>query len=235
MFRVYIFIAVFLSGAALMSLEMAGLRLIQPEFGSDIIVYGSIISVFLGGLALGAFTGGKLSDRKPNVAFLGGILVVAGLATVLMPLYSDSVFTFFSPIQEGAGLSALELSLDDSGMIALYEPPDLRWVTLGVGISLFFIPSFLSGMISPYSARLLIRKLGRLGSGVGMLSALSTAGSIVGTLGSTFFLIQLLGTRRLILANGVLLIVLGALAFAVRVLARQEGSAVGEIDPAATV
>lgn len=51
MFRIYIFIAVFLSGAALMSLEMAGLRLIQPEFGSDIIVYGSIISVFLGGLA----------------------------------------------------------------------------------------------------------------------------------------------------------------------------------------
>ena len=51
---------------------MAGFRLAQPELGSDIVVWGSIISVFLGGLSAGAFTGGRLADRRPSLWFLGG-------------------------------------------------------------------------------------------------------------------------------------------------------------------
>ncbi len=228
-FRIYIFVLVVLSGASLMSLEMAGFRLVQPEFGSDIVVWGSLISVFLGGLSLGAFSGGRLADRRPSLWLLGGILVLAGLLALLMPLYSDGVFALFSP---GQGLSAEALTgaAGDGQPVAVYEPPDMRWVALGAGVALFFLPSFLLGMVSPYSARLLIRRLPRLGSGVGTISAWSTFGSIAGTLGSTFYLIQLVGTRSLIQMNGGLLAAVGAGAMVVQLLTReaQAGERAGE-------
>ena len=77
-FRAGLLATVFLAGAALMSLEMVSFRVVQPDLGSDIIVTGSLISVFLGGLALGAFLGGILADRKPCLLVLGVILMVAG-------------------------------------------------------------------------------------------------------------------------------------------------------------
>lgn len=216
--RTYVFVLVFLAGASLMSLEMAGFRLAQPEFGSDIVVWGSLISVFLGGLSLGAFSGGRLADRRPSLWLLGGILGAAGLLALLMPLYSDGVFALFSP-GRGMSVEALAGTAGEGQPIAVYEPPDMRWVTLGAGIALFFLPSYLLGMISPYSARLLIHRLPRLGTGVGMISGWSTLGSIVGTLGSTFYLIQLMGTRALIRLNGALLIAVGLGAVAVQLIA----------------
>ena len=48
----------------------------------------------------------------------------------------------------------------------------MRWVALGAGVALFFLPSFLLGMVTPYSARLLIQNLPQLGPG----SARSPAG-----------------------------------------------------------
>ena len=223
--RIYVFVLVVLAGGSLMSLEMAGFRLVQPEFGSDIVVWGSIISVFLGGLSLGAFTGGRLADRRPSLWFLGGILGIAGLLAVLMPLYSDGVFALFSP---GDGLSAAALTgVAEPQAMTVYEPPDMRWIALGAGLALFFLPSFLLGMVSPYSARLLIRHLPRLGSGVGTISAWSTLGSIAGTLGSTFYLIQLVGTRALIQLNGALLIAVGLGAFAVQLATRAARAAEG--------
>lgn len=212
--RIYTIVVVFLSGASLMSLEMAGFRLVQPEFGSDIVVWGSLISVFLGGLSLGAYLGGRLADRRPSLWFLGAILGIAGLGALLMPLYSDGVFALFSP---GQGLSMEALA---GAAVTVYEPPDMRWVTLAVGMILFFIPSLLLGMVSPYSARLLIHRLPRVGRGVGTISAWSSLGSIFGTLGSTFYLIQWLGTRSLIQLNGALLVVIGLGAATVALLAR---------------
>jgi hypothetical protein len=91
----------------------------------------------------------------------------------------------------------------------------MRFVTLGAAAIMFLVPTLLIGMVSPFSARLLIRNLPKLGSGIGMISAVSTFGSIIGTLGSTFYLIQFLGTRMLMSANGILLSVLGLAALAV--------------------
>jgi len=59
--RLGLLTTVFLAGGALMSLEMASFRLVEPEFGSGIEVWGSLISVFLGGLAIGAVAGGWLT------------------------------------------------------------------------------------------------------------------------------------------------------------------------------
>ncbi len=209
----YLFVTVFLTGASLMSLEMASFRLVQPEFGSDIIVWGSLISVFLGGMALGAFFGGRLADRFHEVWVLGVVLVLSGATIGFLPLYSDNVFSFFSP---ASPVDLRSLGIDsDAAQAAIQPPPDMRYVTLGAATVMFLVPTLLMGMVSPFSARLLIHNLPKLGSGIGMISAISTLGSIVGTLGSTFYLIAVLGTRMLIAANGILLVLLGIAAFLV--------------------
>lgn len=103
MIRILVLVAVFFSGAALMSLEMAGFRLVQPEFGSNIVVWGSLISVFLGGLALGAFLGGRWADYRPALWKLGVILACGGAVALAIPAYSDAVLDWTFP-GEGAPL-----------------------------------------------------------------------------------------------------------------------------------
>jgi hypothetical protein len=91
-------------------------------------------------------------------------------------------------------------------------------------------------MITPYSARLLIRSIPNLGSGVGAISGLSTTGSIFGTLGTSFYLIQWIGTRNLIVMNGFILIGMGLLAILAQIVLKphavgqnvEEGSSSGK-------
>jgi len=206
--RFGLLMTVFLAGASLMSLEMASFRLIQPEFGSDIIVWGSLISVFLGGLAVGAVFGGRLADRGPRLWRLGAILVLAGGVTLALPLYSDAVLDWVFP-GEGAPLPAEWGAGGDSHELVVYQPPDLRWATLGAGTILFGLPALLLGTVTPYTARLFIHALGKVGTGVGHLYGASTVGSILGTLGTAFYLVAWMGTRWLLASNGLLLVGLG--------------------------
>jgi len=223
MIRTVILAAVFLAGAALMSLEMASFRLVQPEFGSDIVVWGSLISVFLGGLAIGAYLGGRLADRGPAMWKLALVLAVAGVVTLTLPLYAGAVLDWMYP-GEGAPLPA---EWDRAGggasgdQLAVYEPPDLRWPVLGAGLLLFAGPSILLGMVTPYSARLLIRSIPSLGRGVGQVSAVSTVGSILGTLATAFYLVAWMGTRWLLAANGLVLLGLGVMLALAHLAARR--------------
>jgi len=220
--RLLLLVTVFLAGGSLMSLEMASFRLVQPEFGSDIIVWGSLISVFLGGLSLGAFAGGRLADYGPRLWKLGAILAAAGALTLILPLpilpghaagaeresIADRALEWMFP-GEGAPLPEEWETTEHQGL-TIYRPPDLRWPTLGVGAILFGIPALLLGSVTPYTARLFIHSLGRVGTGVGQVSGSSTVGSIAGTLGTAFYLVTWMGTRWLIISNGLLLVGLGA-------------------------
>ena len=207
MIRAVVLAAVFLSGAALMSLEMAGFRLVQPEFGSDIYVYGSLISVFLGGLALGAFVGGRLADREPSFGMLAAVLGAAGLLVLLIPLVDDLVMDWTFP---GQGPPE-PVEWDETGRAKMddYQYPDLRWPVLGCGAILFGAPALLLGMVTPYAAKLLIRTIPHVGTCVGYISGVSTAGAILGTLGTTFYLVGVLDTPWILASNGLVLVGLG--------------------------
>ena len=61
-------VTVFLSGGAVMVVELLGVRLIAPVFGTGVHVWASLISVALAALAVGYFAGGWLADRRPRLA-----------------------------------------------------------------------------------------------------------------------------------------------------------------------
>ena len=62
--------AVFLSGAALMGLEIVGSRVLAPVFGTSLFVWGALITTFLAALAAGYALGGRLADRRPDLSLL---------------------------------------------------------------------------------------------------------------------------------------------------------------------
>ncbi len=182
-----------------MSFEILGSRILAPDFGNAIFVWGSLISVFLGGLTVGYWGGGKLADTIGDLRGFAGLLAVPGLILLCLPFYCGAVNLWIFEREFGVRMEPLLASL-----------------------ILFFPPTIFMGAVSPYAVKLQVKNLKWLGSGVGNLYALSTLGSILGTLLTSFYLITWIGVRQIILAQGVLLLVMAAAVWIVYYRARGE-------------
>lgn len=169
------------SGFFVMAVELLGGRLLAPTFGSSIYVWGAIITVFMLALSLGYLAGGRYSMNAPSVRRLGAILTIAALTVV--PLLS-----FAEPM-----LDALSVAV-----------PDPRFGSLLSAVVLFFVPTFFSGMVSPYAVRLLVQDRRSSGRHAGQLYFVSTFGSAAGTLLTSFYLVLLLEVNQILL--GLLLV-----------------------------
>ena len=66
---------------------------------------------------------------------------------------------------------------------------DPRYGSLFASIVLYFVPTSMLGMISPYSIRLLVETREQSGHMAGLLFFVSTIGSAAGTLGTSFYLV----------------------------------------------
>jgi hypothetical protein len=67
--------------------------------------------------------------------------------------------------------------------------PDPRFGSLSAAALLFFIPTFFSGMVSPYCVRLLVDATESSGRRAGQLYFVSTFGSAGGTILTSFYLV----------------------------------------------
>ena len=181
----------FLSGAILMALELVGSRVLAPHFGGSIFVWGSLIGVFLAALSIGYFIGGKMVDRWPRAGLLAACLALAGLYVLLLPAYKDTVC-----------LRVSDAFRDD------------RAGSLMACMILFFAPGLLMAVTSPFVIRLTARSVSQVGRTAGMVYAVSTVGSIVGTLGTAFYLVSAMGTRNLLYLLAVSLIFTALIALA---------------------
>ncbi len=175
-----------------MSLELLGGRVLAPYFGSSIHVWGSIITVFMASLALGYLAGGRWSLRSPSLAKFGGLYLVA--AGLLYPLvyFSDAAMEWiFHAIQ------------------------DPRYGSLAASMLLFVLPTVMLGMLSPYAVRLLVRTTEESGNIAGRLYFVSTAGSALGTLGTSFYFVLWWEINTILTMLTAALVLAGATALAV--------------------
>lgn len=156
----------FSGGFCIMSLELLGGRILAPWFGGSIYVWGSIITVFMLSLSLGYLLGGRWSLRSPSLARFGAIFVVA--AAILYP-----AVRFAEPV-----MATVFEYLDDP-----------RYGSLVASLALFVAPTVVLGTISPYSVRLLVREREESGKVAGTLYFVSTLGSALGTLATSFYFV----------------------------------------------
>jgi hypothetical protein len=164
--RAIIYLLAFTGGFVIMSLELLGGRVLAPYFGSSIYVWGSIITVFMLSLALGYLFGGRLSLNRPSLSRFGVIFAVA--AVLLYPL----------------------VYLAEPTMIRIFEViEDPRYGSLVAASLLFILPTAIMGMISPYSVRLLVASTHESGHVAGRLYFVSTMGSALGTLATSFYFV----------------------------------------------
>jgi hypothetical protein len=181
------------SGFFVMAVELLGGRLLAPSFGSGIYVWGAIITIFMLALSLGYLAGGRLSVAQPSVRRLGSILLLAAVTVLPILWFGDAM------------LDRVSESIADP-----------RGASLLAATCLFFVPTFFSGMISPYAVRLLVNDRANSGKHAGQLYFVSTFGSAAGTLLTSFYLVLVLEVNQILFALLGISLVIGVVACAVR-------------------
>ena len=182
-FLFYLFITAILCGGLVMVIEVLGSRVIGPFFGVSLFVWTSLITVTLISLALGYGVGGIVADRYSSADYMYGFIFISGLLVLLVPWLAPTVIKFSQPL-------------------------DLR-VGAFISTLLLFGPSlFLMGFVSPYLIKIAASELHNLGRMVGGFYALSTFGSVIGTVLTGFLLIAYFGVTRIFEITGSLLIIL---------------------------
>lgn len=175
--KALVLVAAFTSGFVIMSIEMLGGRIIAPWFGGDIYVWGSIITVFMLSLSLGYLIGGRLTLRE-NAGLRPFAMIFFSAAVLILPL----------------------LFAADQIMAWIFERIiDPRYGSLAASMALFFLPSTVMGMVSPYSVRLLTQSKESSGACAGFLYFVSTLGSALGTLATSFYLVALFEINQIVL------------------------------------
>jgi MFS family permease len=164
--RVMVFCIAGWSGFFVMGVELLSGRILAPSFGSGIYVWGGVITVFMLALSLGYLLGGRLSLRQPTLPKLAVLLVAAAATTAPVALLAD-------------------VTLD--WLFAIFDDP--RYGSLVSATLLFFVPTVLCGMVSPYAVRLLVSEYRQSGQVAGLLYFVSTLGSAAGTLLTSFYFV----------------------------------------------
>ena len=148
--------AVLIGGAAVMVVEILGSRVLAPKFGTTLHVWSALITVTLAALAVGYAVGGRVADRRPGLGALMTVMACAGGTLLLSDLTARPIL--------GAAY--------DAGMVS----------GTFMAATLLFLPTlFLLGMLSPMAVRAAANHQ-HLGASVGNLYALSTVGSVAGSL-----------------------------------------------------
>jgi len=176
-------IAVFICGAVVMVFELVGSRVLGPYFGTSIFVWTSLIGIILGSLSFGYYLGGKVADKKPSIEMLALVIFLSAIFIGLTLFIKDFLLVYLKATM-----------------------PDIKVSSVIAAIILFAPTSILLGMVSPYAAKLKLLNLEISGATIGNLYAISTAGSIVGTFLSGFYLIPKFGTNKLLIILTITLI-----------------------------
>ncbi|MBI4231456.1 MAG: fused MFS/spermidine synthase [Planctomycetes bacterium] len=177
----WVLLTLFLGGAVVMLLELLGTRIVHPWYGSGVYVWAALISVTLASLAAGTWAGGVAGDRWPREGTLYGAVLAAALFMAPAPFLAEPVmrraFAWCGPAG-GAFFSAA---------------------------CLFSLPLAFLGALAPVVLRLRSRGVASIGGTAGRLYAISTLGSLAGTLVVGFVLIPRFGNREVLLGASALL------------------------------
>ncbi len=169
------------SGFCALVYQTAWLRTLRLVFGASTAASAAVLAIFMAGLGFGSLVLGPRADRKADplkfYAHLeAGIALSAALSPLLMALVRD-----------------LYIALGGSARLGLAGGTGVRLVLSSLVLG---VPTFLMGGTLPAVARAVERSADRGRRLVGTLYAANTLGAVAGALVTTFFSLEILGTRK---------------------------------------
>jgi MFS family permease len=175
-------------GWFMMELEILGVRVLVPYFGSAVyVITGSVIGVFLLSLSVGYLIGGWLSGKINAWFELGAVMTAVGVWFIAIPFFAE-------PVCE----KIFNIGLDE------------RWGSLLASLVLFGTPTILLGTVSPAVMHWLTTQASKSGFNAGLVLATSTIASFAGCIVTAFYLV-LYSLRATLCISGVIMAALGIL------------------------
>ncbi len=191
----------FLSGISGLVYETVWFRMLVRVFGTTLEATSTVLAVFMGGLALGAWLAGRRSDSVKNA-----LKTYAWIELSVGVLAIASTFVMTGLPGLIAGL------LPDGGRIAADITRGL--IRMGVASAALLPPTILMGATLPLLTRYLSSGLSDAGGKLSKLYALNTFGAVIGVLLSGFLLIGHLGETGTVLSAAALNILIAMRVFA---------------------
>lgn len=172
----------FASGSLALVYQVAWVRMLTLQLGSTSLAVSTVLTMFMGGLALGARAAGARADSLVRPLRTYGVLeVVLAAYAGASPWLFPAVFPLFDRVAIGGSFLAVSLA---------------RAAVVGV---LVLPPAILMGATLPVLVRDRVLRTGEGRAGAGHLYGVNTLGACAGTLLAGFVLLPGVGLRRTLL------------------------------------
>ena len=199
--RIWIFLFFFVSGATGLIYEVVWTRLLTLVMGNTHYSIATVLTAFMGGLALGSYAGGRMIDRR----FLSPLIAYAflelgiGLYCLVIPGLIDLAFPLFKWVYLNWGDSYTQASL-------------IRFL---ICVAILIVPATLMGATLPVLSKFVSRDEAHIGKDVGTLYSINTFGAVFGAWASAFVFMRLWGVQSTIWMTALLNLAIAAIIFLV--------------------
>ncbi|MCK4304140.1 MAG: fused MFS/spermidine synthase [Candidatus Eisenbacteria sp.] len=188
----------FFSGLSGLVYEVVWGRMFSLVLGTTVYSISTVLSVFMGGMALGSWLCGRLVDRPGanGLRIYGYLEIGVGIFALLLPVLmdlSDGIFRSAWPLLSNSFVGQMALRILLAAMVLI-------------------VPATLMGGSLPVLSRYLVRRLNQSGPVIGTLYAINTLGAVLGCLLAGFFFLEHLGVRNTLLIAAVMNFIVGGAA-----------------------
>lgn len=196
-----IYLMFFLSGASALIYQVVWVRSFSLIFGGSHLAVATVLTVFMGGLAVGSFLIGRQMQRYTDLLRVYGVLeigiaVASVLFMLIIPLYPP-IYVFFAGFLPD---SILYLSI-------------IRFIFAACAI---IIPTTLMGATLPVLSGFLTNLGKTIGVHLSLLYAINTLGAVIGAAAAGFLLLPRISVNSTAVVAIIINLLIGAVCLAVR-------------------
>jgi spermidine synthase len=218
--RAIVHLCFLLSGASALIYEVVWMRQLRLSMGATTSAVSTILSVYMGGMAIGAYAFGRLADRSRAPLKLYAYLEAAlGVYALLLP----TLVSWTTPLYHSLARPFSE------------QPAMLVAVRAVFGAALLLAPTVLMGGTLPVLVRFVGRSERRFGRDLGTLYGVNLAGAALGSLAAAFVLIPPMGLHGATLVAVAVNLAIGLLALVWSASRRRPAPVAAAAPPDATL
>lgn len=171
----------FASGLSSLIYQVAWTRHLVLIFGSTTLATSTVLAVFMGGLALGSFFAGRMTDKLQKPFLWYGILEgLIGAWALFVPILLATAVSTYRVVWELTHFDFFTFSL----------------VRLAIASVILLFPTTLMGATLPLLSKFVTDSLANVGERVGTIYAINTLGAVAGAALTGFYLLPTIGLAQ---------------------------------------